>query len=401
MKCPDCEGKLYEQTDEEIGIKFRTCYRCGYYERDGESYKENPELEREIFRKYFPNQVEWEPSPNVGQPFTSPEHWTEPSKLIPKACLLLIISVPDLEQSLILSVRKPSEVLGITETASQYWRLTKPRIWGLLVFTGVVAMLVAYREIHASPSAFGLLLGAVALTFGSASANVLTNYHDRDIDRIMARTRSRPLPSGKIKPLSALVFGTLLAALSILLSLEFNLLAAVFMTIGLVDNIGVYSLLLKRRSWLNIILGGISGGMPVLVGYTAVANAVSPIALYMSALVIVWIPTHIWSLVITFKEDYKAAKVPMLPVVFGDKTAAACIAGTSALLAAFSIAIFLFTSVSLFYTISATILGGTILAYSVKLAIDRRQETAWKLFKLTSPYLTLIFLVVFLDVWFF
>jgi len=192
-----------------------------------------------------------------------------------------------------------------------------------------------------------------------------------------------------------------MATLSILLSLSFNLLAAAFMSVGLLDNIVVYSLLLKRRSWLNIILGGVSGGMPVLVGYSAVANTVTPIALYMSALVIVWIPTHIWSLAITYKEDYRAAKVPMLPVVFGERTAAVCIAGTSALLAAFSVAIFLFTSVSLFYTVSATVLGGTILAYSVKLAIDKKQDTAWTLFKLTSPYLTLIFLVVVLDLWFF
>ena len=95
----------------------------------------------------------------------------------------------------------------------------------------------------------------------------------------------------------------------------------------------------------------------MLVGYSAVADTVTPIALYMSALVIVWIPTHIWSLAISYKEDYKAAKVPMLPVVFGERTAAVCIAGTSALLTAFSAAIFLFTSVSLFYTVSATLLG--------------------------------------------
>jgi len=295
----------------------------------------------------------------------------------------------------------PTAALGVAEGATQYWRLTKPRIWGLLVFTGVVAMLVSYREIHESPSLFSLSVGAVAITLGSASANVLTNYHDRDIDGMMERTKGRPLPSGKIKPSSALAFGASMAALSILLSLYFNLLAAAFMSVGLLDNVVVYSLLLKRRSWLNIILGGFSGGMPVLVGYSAVANAVTPIALYMSALVIVWIPTHIWSLAITYKKDYEAAKVPMLPVVFGERAAAVCIAGTSALLAAFSAAIFLFTSVSLFYTVSATLLGGRSLTNNIKLAVDMKQDTAWTLFKMTSPYLTLIFLVVVLDLWFF
>lgn len=292
--------------------------------------------------------------------------------------------------------------LTLRETLDNYWILTKPRIWGLLVFTGVIAMLVAYRESNIVPSILQLALGGVAITLGSASANTLTNYHDRDIDSVMERTRERPLPSGRIAPAwKALVFGLTMAVLSVLISASFNILAAVFMTIGLLDNIVVYSLLLKRRSWLNIILGGISGGMPVLVGYSAVANSVSPIALYMAALVIVWIPTHIWSLAITVKEDYEAAKVPMLPVVFGPRVAAVCIAGTSALLAVFSVAIFLFTPVSLFYTVSAVVLGAVILSYSAKLAIDKKSETAWTLFKITSPYLTLIFVAVVLDVWFF
>lgn len=283
-----------------------------------------------------------------------------------------------------------------------YWRLTKPRIWGLLVFTGMASMLVAYKETSIPVSLLKLLVGGIAITLGSAAANTLTNYHDRDIDGIMERTKGRALPSGQIKPpWKALVFGLVMAVLSVLLSLWFNPLAALFMTIGLVDNVGVYSLLLKRRSWLNIILGGISGGMPVLVGYSAVANGISAIAVYMSALVIVWIPTHIWSLAITLKEDYKAAGVPMLPVVFGDRVGAACIAGTSSLLAAFSVAIFLFTTVSLFYTASAIVLGGVVLTYSAKLVLNRNQETAWTLFKITSPYLTLIFLAVVLDVWFF
>ena len=140
--------------------------------------------------------------------------------------------------------------------------------------------------------------------------------------------------------------------------------------------------------------------MPVLVGYTAVAGAVSPIAVYMSALVIVWIPTHIWSLAIFNRKDYEAANVPMLPIVFGDKVASICVAGTSALLTVFSVAIFLFTpNVSIFYTLTATVLGAVVLAYSAKLALTQNNRTAWTLFKLTSPYLAVIFLVLGLTVW--
>ncbi|MDV3244384.1 MAG: heme o synthase [Nitrososphaerales archaeon] len=290
--------------------------------------------------------------------------------------------------------------MSLAASLEAYWKLTKPRIWGLLVFTGFIAMLVAYKETNIPPSLFQIGVLVSALTFGSASADILTNYHDRDIDSVMKRTMGRPLPSGQIEPRRALTLGLTMSVLSVALALWFNLLAAGFMLAGLIDNVVVYSLLLKRRSWLNIILGGFSGGMPVLVGYASIANGVSPIALYMSALVIVWIPTHIWSLAIVNKEDYRAAKVPMLPVVFGDRVATVCIAATSALLAVFSVAIFLFTVVSIFYTVSAIVLGGIVLAYSAKLAIDRKVDTAWVLFKITSPYLTAIFLVLGLTFWF-
>lgn len=292
--------------------------------------------------------------------------------------------------------------MSFRQTVEDYWRLTKPRIWGLLVFTGAIAMVVAYRETAGASLSPGLFAtGIVALILGSASAEVLTNYHDRDIDGMMKRTMKRALPAGRVNPRTALTFGFAMAALSILIPLLLiNTISAAFMVVGLLDNIVVYSLLLKRRSWLNIILGGISGGMPVLVGYTAVAGTVTPIAAYMSALVIVWIPTHIWSLAIFNRKDYEAAKVPMLPIVFGDRVASICVAGTSALLTVFSVAIFLFTPVvSIFYVLTAVVLGGVVLAYSAKLALTQSNKTAWTLFKLTSPYLTIIFLVLGLTVW--
>ena len=291
--------------------------------------------------------------------------------------------------------------MSLRNAIEDYWRLTKPRIWGLLVFTGAIAMLVAFKETPGStlsPSLFAT--GITALILGSASAEVLTNYHDRDIDAMMKRTMKRALPAGRVRPSTALTFGLAMAVLSILVPLLLiNTISATFMLAGLIDNIVIYSLLLKRRSWLNIILGGISGGMPVLVGYTAVAGAVSPIALYMSALVIVWIPTHIWSLAIFNRKDYEAAKVPMLPIVFGDKVASICVAGTSALLTVFSVAIFLFTPVSIFYTLTAVVLGGIILMYSARLAMTQSNKTAWTLFKFTSPYLSIIFLVLGITVW--
>jgi protoheme IX farnesyltransferase len=283
-----------------------------------------------------------------------------------------------------------------------YWELSKPKIVLLLVFTGIAGMLVAYKEVHQAPNIIALGIGFVAILLGSAGAEVLTNYHDRDIDSMMKRTHNRPIPTGRVTPRNALIFGLVASALSVLLSAYFNWLAAACMLFGLVDNVGVYSLWLKRRSWLNIILGGISGGMPVLVGYTAIAGAITPLALFMSALVIVWIPTHIWSLAIKEKEEYKAAKIPMLPVIVNERVATVCIAFTSSLLVVFSLAILLVpNAASPFYVVSAAALGATILGYSVKLAIDKTTKTAWTLFKLSSPYLTIIFIVIVLNIWFF
>jgi protoheme IX farnesyltransferase len=123
-----------------------------------------------------------------------------------------------------------------------YWRLTKPRIWGLLVFTGIVAMIVAYKETPGSTLSLRLFVtGAASLVLGSASAEVLTNYHDRDIDSLMKRTMRRALPSGHIKPSNALVFGLVMAALSLLVPfLLINAISASFMLIGLLDNDVVY-----------------------------------------------------------------------------------------------------------------------------------------------------------------
>ena len=299
------------------------------------------------------------------------------------------------------SGRRKNSSMTLSESVANYWELIKPRIVLLLVFTGIAGMLVAYKEAGVAPSALQLLVGFSAVFLGSSGAEVLTNYRDRDIDGIMARTRHRPIPSGRVTPGRALVFGFATSILSVLLAYWFNPLAALFMTIGLVDNVVVYSLWLKRRSWLNIILGGISGGMPVLVGYAAVAGTISPLAVFMSALVIVWIPTHIWSLAIRAKDDYVNAHIPMLPVIVSMRVATVCIAVTSSLLAVFSLAVFFVATVSLFYVVSAVACGAFILGYSVKLAFDRTESTAWTLFKISSPYLAVIFTVLIMNFWIF
>ena len=162
-----------------------------------------------------------------------------------------------------------------------YYELTKPKIWYLLVFTAFAAAITASNiySIEISPITWALMLGGVLA--GSAAANTLTNYHDRDIDAIMERTKNRPIPSGRISPEKARDFGLVLAGISLTCAFALihttsfwqGILAGSFMAFGLADNIFVYSYLLKRRSWTNIILGGFSGGAPALIGYVAVTRA--------------------------------------------------------------------------------------------------------------------------------
>jgi protoheme IX farnesyltransferase len=289
--------------------------------------------------------------------------------------------------------------MQFSQSIKNYWELIKPKIVLLLVFTGVAGMLVAYKESGLPLSPLQLLVGTAAVFLGSAGAEVLTNYHDRDIDSVMKRTSKRPIPSGRISGRNALIFGFTASILSVLLAYWFNWLAAALMVVGLLDNVVVYSLWLKRRSWVNIILGGVSGGVPVLVGYAAIAGTLSPLAIFMCSLVVVWIPTHIWSLAIKTRADYKEAGVPMLPVVVSMRVATACIAVTSSLLAVFSLSILFVTAVSPLYTVSALACGALLLGYSIKLAVDKTEKTAWTLFKITSPYLTIIFAVLILNFW--
>src|ERR687885_2504730 len=166
-----------------------------------------------------------------------------------------------------------------------YYELTKPKIWYLLVFTAFGAALTAsfLFDISINAVTWGLLIGGVAA--GSAAADTLTGYNDRDIDAVMDRTKGRPIPSGRVSPKNALIFGLILTAVSLVFSWFINIWAFALMAFGLFDNILVYSKWLKRRSQTNIILGGFSGGAPAMLGYIAVTTQNIEIGLVMAALV--------------------------------------------------------------------------------------------------------------------
>lgn len=278
-----------------------------------------------------------------------------------------------------------------------YYEVTKPKIWYLLVFTAFGAALTASLlfKIPISPLTWALLIGGVAA--GSAAADTLTGYNDRDIDAIMDRTKDRPIPSGRIKPKNALAFGLALAAISLVCAWFINPIAFGLMAFGLFDNIIVYSKWLKRRSQSNIILGGFSGGAPALIGYVAVTTQNIEIGLVMAGLVFLWIPTHIWSLALHIKKDYTRAKVPMLPVVSTEKSSVRVIAGTTIMMVVFSVLPFFFNQFGLVYLLTAVVFGAAMMAMSIWLLVRPSERASWTVFKFSSPYLTALFIAFMVD----
>ena len=286
---------------------------------------------------------------------------------------------------------------GLGTGVRVYYEVTKPKIWYLLVFTaGMAALAASYiHDVPISPLTWALLLGSV--TAGSAAANTLTNYNDRDIDAKMERTRSRPIPSGRISAESALYYGLILAGISLVLAYMINIYALGLMAFGLFDNIIVYSKWLKRRSMSNIILGGFSGGAPALIGYVAVTTATIELGLVMAGLVFLWIPMHIWSLALHIREDYARANVPMLPVVKSETTSVRVIAGTTLMMVLFSILPFFMNVFGIIYLATATVLGAIIFAMSIKLLVKPTEKMSWTLFKFSSPYLAALFIAMVVD----
>lgn len=278
----------------------------------------------------------------------------------------------------------------------KYIEVTKPSTVALLVFTCIGAMVAAGGIGSLSPA--GWFAALIAITAGCAAADTLTCYIDRDIDALMDRTKARPLPGKRIDPPEkALLWGVFLAALSLILSLLFSPLAALWMFLGLFDNVVVYSLLSKRRSCTNILLGSISGGMPVLFGWAVVQGNVTWTAALLSLLVITWTPNHIWNLAIRYREDYARANVPMLPVVTNLRRAVNLIVMSVILMVAESLLLGIIGGFGPLY-FALAIAGGLVsLVGHIYLYLKPTERNAWLMFKLSSLYLALVFTGVMLD----
>jgi len=276
-----------------------------------------------------------------------------------------------------------------------YVELTKPRIVALLDFTALAAFLVATPQIDW----VRLVLVIVAGTLASGGAGALNCYLDRNLDSSMRRTSERPIPKGDITPTRALIFGLAMVGSGVLISVFLlPVLAGVFILLGAAIYVLFYTKWLKPRTTLNIVLGGSAGSCAPLAGWAAATGNVTVIAPWLMALLVfVWTPSHFWGLAIRAVGDYSRAGIPMLPAVVGEKRAAQCIALNTFLLVPLSL---VFVPLGLFgvaYLLVAVVFGIWLLITDLRLAFNPTKALAWTAFKVSSPYLAIIFLAMIVD----
>jgi protoheme IX farnesyltransferase len=264
-------------------------------------------------------------------------------------------------------------------TWRDYLALTKPKVISLLLFTTLAAMFIAAKG---WPGGWLFLAVAIGGYLSAGAANAINMVIDRDIDGTMARTAKRPTVTQSIPTSRALLFAFALEAGSFLiLTLGANLLAAMLAFAGLVFYVIVYTLLLKRRTWHNIVIGGAAGAFPPLVGWAAVTGELAPLAWYLFAIVFVWTPAHFWALALLIKDDYAKAGVPMLPVVLGERVTVIQITAYALLTAVVSTLPFVQGMAGYGYVVAATLLNALLVIRSLQLLRTTDRPRALVLYK--------------------
>ena len=278
---------------------------------------------------------------------------------------------------------------------SDYVALTKPRIISLLLVTTLVPMFLAGPTPPGPMLIFWVMLGGFLAAGG---ANTINQYVDRDIDHVMLRTSKRPLPGGRMTPMQVLLFGTGLSLLSfLLLWATVNLLTALLALSGILFYVFIYTKLLKRHSTQNIVVGGAAGAIPPLVGWTAVANEISLLPIFLFMIVFYWTPPHFWALALMRQKEYRAADVPMLPVIAGPVETQRQMVIFSVLLLLISIAPALLLLLGPVYLVSALALGGVFLWQAIDILRGPTNVNIWRLYKFSLLYLALLFLAMGVD----
>jgi heme o synthase len=291
--------------------------------------------------------------------------------------------------------RKP---LGFGRKVKAYFQLTKPRVIELLLVSTVPTMILAQRGI---PDLWLIVATVIGGAFSAGSANSFNCYIDADIDKIMGRTKGRPLVTGELSKREALVFAWALGVLSVLwLGLLVNALAAALSLGAILFYVFIYTLLLKRRTPQNIVWGGAAGSMPVLIGWAAVTNELAPAAWILFLIIFLWTPPHYWPLSLRYKQDYTDAGIPMLPVVRNNQTVGVQIMLYAWALVVSTLLLIPVAQMGLIYIVTSLIIGSWFLIESYKLykqALAGDISNPMRLFHGSISYLTVLFAAIAVD----
>ena len=275
-----------------------------------------------------------------------------------------------------------------------FWRLCKPNVMQLVLFTSAVAIYLAPRQVHPLLD----LTALICIALGAAASAAINNAFDTDIDARMARTRLRPTASGRIEAAEALAVGVTLAIISVMLmGLALNWLAAALLALTIAFYVFVYTIWLKRRTPQNIVIGGAAGALPPIVAWAAVTGEVTLLPVLMFAIIFLWTPPHFWALALYRTADYDRVGVPMLPVVSGRRSTLRQILAYTVLLVLVSLLPTALGLVGLTYGFSALVLGLVFLAYAVRLWRQDRDLLAMRTFRYSIFYLFLLFGAFALD----
>lgn len=282
---------------------------------------------------------------------------------------------------------------------SEIMEISKPRIVVLLVITAVTSMYAASKLVVDAPSLdyWAYLHIIMAGGLASAGSSALNHFYDKDIDPKMKRTSTRPIPSGRMTASHVLIYGVVVSCVSVVYGyFTLNAISAFFIALGIFSYVVIYTIWLKRLNTSNIVIGGIAGSAAAWAGWSAATASMDLLGFLVGFLVFVWTPSHFWCLAMKIKDEYALAKIPMLPVVIGMQRTSKYILGNTLILLPYSLVLSAF-GMGLVYTVIAVASGGLMLSYHYKLTKNPTSEFAWKAYKVTAPYLTIIFVAVALD----
>ncbi|MDE1866932.1 MAG: heme o synthase [Thaumarchaeota archaeon] len=275
--------------------------------------------------------------------------------------------------------------------------ISKPRIVVLLVITAVTSMYAASKLIGPPLNYVSLLHIIIAGSLSSAGSSALNHYYDRDIDPLMKRTNKRPIPSGRMSARNVLLYGIIVSAISVIYAwFTLNPISTFLIALGIFFYVIIYTAWLKRTNSSNIVIGGFAGSCAAMAGWSAATGSMDILGALVGVLVFAWTPSHFWCLAMKIRDDYAEAHVPMLPVLIGMQKTSKYILVNTAILLPYSIALVAF-GLGYVYLGIAVVSGGLMLVYHYKLTKTPTSDFAWKAYKVTAPYLTIIFVGIALD----